>query len=130
MFAGRKFDHIGIATNDLDATIEWFKNTLGCIEIGSFVVPDGTKCKFLKDSQMTYEIFQPITGVPEAVCGKIDHIAYVSENIEADYEFAQKNEYTITTCGISHIPTFWETGIRYIKVAAPTGEQVEFCQRL
>ncbi len=35
-----------------------------------------------------------------------------------------------TTNGIEEIPSFWEKGIRYFKIASPTGEEFEFCEIL
>ena len=75
-----------------------------------------------------YEMYEE--PIDEAVQGKIDHISFVSNDIEADYAYCQKQGYTICTDGIEGIPTFWEKGCRYFKLLTPTGEQVEFCQIL
>lgn len=34
------------------------------------------------------------------------------------------------TDGIEGIAGFWDNGIRYFKIASPTGKQFEFCQIL
>jgi lactoylglutathione lyase len=61
---------------------------------------------------------------------KIDHISLVSTDIEADYRFCVSQNYIISTDGIENIPNFWDHGIRYFKIVSPTGEQIEFCQKL
>jgi catechol 2,3-dioxygenase-like lactoylglutathione lyase family enzyme len=128
MIKNRKHDHIGLATKDLQATVNWYVDVLGFEVIGDFVAPDGTPCKFLKNTDITYEIFQPVGGVDAEVAGKIDHFAFQSDDIEKDYEFCKEQGYEITTNGIEGIPTFWEHGCRYFKIASPTGEAIEFCE--
>ncbi len=51
-------------------------------------------------------------------------------NIESDYAYCVKNGYKIVTDGIEGIAGFWDNGIRYFKIASPTGKQFEFCQIL
>jgi lactoylglutathione lyase len=130
MLKNRVFTHLGIATNDIEATTAWYINCLGCQEIARFMVPDGTQCRFLQGNGIAYEFYQPITKIPKEQEGKIDHLAFASDDVEKDYAYAVSQGYKITTNGINFIPTFWEKGIRYFKVASSTGEQIEFCQRL
>ena len=47
-----------------------------------------------------------------------------------NYDFCVKAGYTITTQGIEQLETVWENGVRYFKIAGPSGEEVEFCQIL
>lgn len=44
--------------------------------------------------------------------------------------YCVKNGYKIVTDGIEGIAGFWDNGIRYFKIASPTGKQFEFCQIL
>ena len=77
-------------------------------------------------------IFEIIGKGPEMkdAKGKIDHISYLSNDIEADYQYCVNAGYKICTDGIEGIPYFWEKGCKYFKILSPTGEQVEFCQVL
>ena len=127
MIKGRKLDHIGLAVNDVEASCAWYRDILGFEVIGDFVT-GGTQAYFLKSGDTVYEMYQE--DLPLALQGKIDHIAYVSQDIEADYAFCKEQGYTITTDGVEGIPEFWANGCRYFKIASPTGEQVEFCQVL
>lgn len=128
MIKGRPLDHIGLATNDIKATTDWYVKVLGFEQFGDFVAPDGTPCKFIRGKDAVYEIFQPVNGIDPAVEGKIDHISFKSDNIEKDYEFCMKAGLKCTTGGVQTIATFWEKGCRYFKVASPSGEEIEFCQ--
>jgi catechol 2,3-dioxygenase-like lactoylglutathione lyase family enzyme len=130
MIKNRQSDHVGIAVNNLNETVSWYVEVLGFEVIGDFAAPDGTPCKFLKNADIVFEIFQPINKIKPKVAGKIDHYAFRSENIEKDYEYCKAQGYHFTTDGIQQIPTFWEHGIRYFKIASPTGEEMEFCEVL
>ena len=127
MIKGSKLDHIGLAVTDVEASCAWYRDILGFTVIGDFVT-DGVQVYFLKSGDTVYEMYQE--DLPAELQGKIDHISYVSTDIEADYAFCKDQGYTITTNGIEGIPEFWEKGCRFFKIASPTGEQVEFCQVL
>ena len=130
MIKNRKHGHIGIATNDLQADSKWYEDVLGFEVIGDFTVPDGTHAKFMKNQDVVVEMFQPTEPISREASGKIDHYAFDSQDIEADYAYCLEQGYNITTDGIEGIPTFWEKGVRYFKIASPTGEEMEFCQVL
>jgi catechol 2,3-dioxygenase-like lactoylglutathione lyase family enzyme len=130
MIKNRRQSHIGIATNDIKAITRWFQDVLGCEPYGDFKAPDGTPCIFMRGPDLFYEIYQPVTGVDPAVAGKIDHIAYASEDIAKDYEYCKAQGYAFTTDGIQTIDEFWDNGVSYFKIACPTGQEIEFCQIL
>jgi lactoylglutathione lyase len=130
MLKGRHHDHIGVATKDLKATTDWYVNVLGFELFGEFAAPDGTLCNFLKGKDLVYEVFQPTGGISPAVEGKVDHIAYKSDDIERDYKYCMEKGLKCTTGGIQTIESFWERGCRYFKIASSTGEEVEFSQIL
>ena len=127
MIKGRKLDHIGLAVTDLEASKNWYCDVLGFEVIGHFYDSD-VPVYFIKNGNTVYEMFE--LDIPEAVQGKINHISFTSENIEADYAYCVKQGYTICTDGIQGIPSFWDKGCRFFKLLSPTGEQVEFCQVL
>lgn len=128
MIKNRKMGHIGLAVNDLEPSVKWYMDVLGFELIGAFETPDGVPVRFLKSGDVVYEIFQPLGGA--AAPGKIDHFCFESNDIEADYAYCVQQGYTFEEEGIQHIPTFWDNGIKYIKIMSPTGEAVEFCQVL
>jgi len=130
MLKGRKHDHVGLATNDIEATVNWYVDVLGFEQYGECVAPDGTPCRFISNRGINYEVFQPVGGMDPAVEGKIDHMSYVSDDIEADYQYCVEKGLKITTDGIEAIPDAWESGCRYFKIASPTREEIEFCQIL
>ena len=128
MIKGRKLGHIGLGTNDIEATVQWYLEVLGFEIIGDFKSPAGEPIKFLKRGDIIYEVFQPIGGA--AAPGKIDHFCFESHDIEADYAFCKEKGYTFEKEGIQELPTVWKKGARYFKIMSPSGEAVEFCQIL
>lgn len=128
MIKNRKMAHIGLDVNDLEAAINWYQDVLGFELIGAFTSPSGAAVRFLKRGDIVYEIYRPLSGA--ATPGKIEHIAYESHDIEADYAYCVEQGYTFEQEGIQFFPTFWEKGVRFFKIMSPTGEPVEFCQIL
>ncbi len=121
--------HIGLATNDIEADAKWYIEVLGFEVAGKFGEGKDT-VYFLKNDDVVYEMYQADPLLPPELSGKIDHYSFASDDIEADYRFCVEQGYTITTDGIEEIERFWEKGVRYFKIASPTGEQLEFCQVL
>ena len=131
MLNGRKLDHIGVACTDVEANVKWYCDVLGFKVTGRFQ-PEGKPhpTYFIQDVHgIVYEMYQPVNFDP-VFAGKVDHVAYVSDDIEADYKFACDAGYKICTQGIEDIPGRWGNGVRYFKILSPTGEQVEFSQTL
>jgi len=128
MVKGRKLGHIGLGTNDIEATVNYYINVLGFELIGDFKSPADEPIKFLKMGDLVYEIYTPNGGV--ATPGKIDHICLESQDIEADYRYCVEQGYEMCTDGIQELPTVWEKGVRYFKLLTPSGEAIEYCQVL
>ena len=129
MIKNRRHAHIGLGTKDVEATSKWYMDVLGFELIGDFKAPDGNPIKFLKNRDVVYEMYQDSSIAPE-VAGKIDHYSFESQDIEADYDYCVRQGYQVTTNAIEGISTLWERGVRYFKIASPTGEDIEFCQIL
>lgn len=130
MIKERKMAHIGLATNNIQKDAEWYEMVLGFESIGSFCTPAGEQVRFLKGNGIVYEMYQPFEPVRKECEGKIDHIAFKSEDIDADYRECMERGYCLSTDGIEEISTFWYRGIRYFKIKSPTEEEIEFCQIL
>ena len=129
MIQNRKLDHIGMAVENVEAAKNFYVSVLGGEVVGTFFCDgDPNPVYFVKVGQIVYEMYQE--PVPADARGKIDHIAYVSDDIERDFAFCVEKGYVITTDGIEALPTFWNSGCRYFKILSPTGEQVEFSQTL
>ena len=106
MIKNRNVGHIGFGTNDIEATVNWYVNVLGFEVIGEFESPVGEPIRFLKNGDLVYEIYTPKGG--EKTPGKLDHICFESQDIEADYAYCKAQGYTFQAEGIQELPTVWD----------------------
>lgn len=127
MIQNRKFQHVGIACTDVEAAAKWYQDNLGFRVTGCF--PAKHNCYFLEGNGVVYELYQQ-DDMPAAVQGKVDHIAFCSDDIESDYRYCQEAGYQFTTDGIEELPQFFDRGFRYFKIKSATGEEIEFGQIL
>jgi len=116
--------HVGVPTNDIDATIAFYKK-LG-FETAHETKADCRVC-FLRLGNLMIETYENKQGAMKA--GAIDHIALDCTDIEAAFAEAKREGFTLTADAIQGAP-FWEKGVRFFKVVGPNKEIVEFCQIL
>lgn len=131
MIKNRKLDHVGLPSVDVELTAKWYMDVLGYKLIGTFILPGDVKVMFIENVEgFVYEIYPAEIGANPEALGKIEHFCFVSDDIEKDYAYCVEQEYEIVTDGIESIPQFWDNGVRFFKIASPTGEAVEFCQKV
>lgn len=128
MIKGRKFQHIGVATTDVEKDVKWYVEHLG-FEITHHFQSPAYNCYFIKNGEAVYELFE-VRDLDPKVQGKVDHIAFYTDDVDADYAFCVKQGYEFTTNGIEELPKFFDNGFRYFKIKSPTGEEIEFGQIL
>ncbi len=130
MIKNRKFGHLGMASSDIEATVAWYTENLGYKVTGDFMAPPIGRFVFIENEEGSiYEIYPAGENEEAGAHGKIAHYCFDSEDIEKDYEYCVEKGYSFTTNGIEELP-FWDNGIKYFKISAPTGQEIEFCQIL
>ena len=120
---GRALDHIGLISSDMERDVRFYCEELGFRVTGSF-----GPIKFIQNGSTAYEIL-PGRNLPEGTPSKLDHVSYVSGDIEADLEYVKSLGLEILPPGVMDIP-FWTNGCRCFKFRAPGGEVLEFDQIL
>ncbi len=121
---GRALDHIGLISSDVERDVKFYCEELGFRVTGAF-----GPIRFIQNGSTAYEIL-PGRNLPEGTPSMLDHVSYVSGDIEADYEYVKSLGLEILGNGIMDIPFFWEKGCRCFKFRAPGGEVLEFDQIL
>lgn len=116
--------HIGIPTNDMDKTVEFYKK-LG-FEIAFETKNGDVRVVFLKLGSLVIEAYE--NGQALLRDGAIDHIAFDVADIEEAYQF-------ITGLGIKILEEitflpFWENGVKFFNAEGPNMERLEFAQYL
>lgn len=115
--------HIGIPTNDLDKTVEFYKK-LG-FEIAFEAVEE--KVAFLKLGTLVVETYENHEAKMEH--GAIDHVALDVRDIEEIFQYINEAGLNSTQDTIHFLP-FWENGVKFFTIEGPNKEKVEFSQYL
>ena len=102
--------HIGIPTNDIDKTVEFY-HKLGFLKLGTLVVE-------------TYE-----NHAAKMEHGAIDHVALDVRDIEEIFQYINEAGLNSTQDTIHFLP-FWENGVKFFTIEGPNKEKVEFSQYL
>ncbi|GMO48278.1 MAG: VOC family protein [Termitinemataceae bacterium] len=114
--------HIGFPTNDMEATLAFYKK-IG-FEIAHEKVLDCRVC-FLKLGTLVIEVYENKQALMKV--GAIDHIAIDCTDINACYDEVKKEG--LSPCAIETLP-FWKNGVSFFKINGPNSEIIEFCQCL
>ena len=132
--------HIGIPTNDIKKTIEFFQ-LLG-FDIAFRTINGPEEVAFLQLHNLVIETYQNHQAKMEY--GAIDHIAIDVKNIDALFEevkakaieaekAASEKQVTPLFCmldtQVNGLP-FWEKGVKFFTIEGPNKEKIEFCERL
>ena len=119
--------HIGIPTNDIENTIEFYQK-LG-FEIAFQTVNEeaNEKVVFLKLHTLVIETYENKAAVMQS--GAIDHIAINVKDIEKVYAMINQAGLNSTQDTVHFLP-FWENGVKFFTIEGPNKEKVEFSQYL
>ncbi|MFI3231155.1 MAG: VOC family protein [bacterium] len=117
-----KLDHINLAVPNIKDTINFYTKILGFTILHQFTKDDRIFV-FMTDGNIVYEFIQK--PVEKAF---IDHIAYVSEDIEKDYLY-YKN-LGLTTTEIGFVDFLFENGVKFFFIKGAGEERIEFCQKI
>ena len=122
------FQHLGLPTNDLEKTIEFYEK-LGFVVIRREEIPTD-RVAFLELHNVVIEAYESKVGVSaKGFDGAIDHIALDVDDVEAVFEAVKATGLTPMTDEIQFLP-FWGNGFKYFKVLDPNNAPVEFGQIL
>ena len=117
----RKLDHINLAVTNMEQAIKFYTEVLGFKVINRF--NKGMEFVFVSDGNITYELIEN-SLLKETI---IDHIAYVSEDIKADYDYY--NKLGITTTPLGFVDFVYDNGVHYFFIKGAGNEKIEFCQK-
>lgn len=119
--------HIGIPTNDIENTIEFYQK-LG-FEIAFQTVNEeaNEKVVFLKLHTLVIETYENKAAVMQS--GAINYIAIDVKDIEKVYAMINQAGLNSTQDTVHFLP-FWENGVKFFTIEGPNKEKVEFSQYL
>ncbi len=117
----RPLDHINLNVPSIKEAIKFYTEVLGFEVTDRF--KQGMEFVFITDGNITYELIEN-PGLESAV---IDHVAYTSEDLRADYEHFSKMG--LTTGEIGYIDFLFENGVSYFFIKGAANERIEICQK-
>ena len=119
--------HVGLPTNDLQKTVEFYKSLGFEVIMQSYNEKAGEKVAFLQIKNYCIETFENRQAAMSD--GAYQHVALDVEDIESMYQKICNEKYTVITDGIEELP-FWENGVKFFMIKGPNEERIEFCQKL
>ncbi len=119
--------HIGIPTNDIEKTIEFYKKLGFETALQTINEEAGEKVAFLKLKTLVIETYE--NKQAKLTNGAIDHVAINVKDIEEVYHYIEEKQMNTTNDEIHFLP-FWEKGVRFFTIEGPNKEKVEFSQYL
>ena len=118
------YEHIGVPTNDMDATIEFYE-TLGFTRL--YETDNNGKVIFFGLGDIVVETYE-VHGDAAGKRGAVDHMALMVTDVDKAYEEIRKTKYPVIE-GPCTLP-FWANGYYYFLVQGPNCEVVEFGRKL
>ena len=115
--------HIGLPTNDLKKTIEFYA-ALG-FEVAYQTVNNGEPVAFLRLGDLTFEAYE--NGRAVGITGAVDHVAINVTDVAEARRLADELKLNVIEEG--KLP-FWDNGVKYFTILGPNQEKIEFNQYL
>ena len=115
--------HIGIPTNDLNQTIDFYQS-LG-FELAHRTANGDEQVAFLQLGNLMIETYQNFKAAQ--INGAVDHIAINVTDVEEARRIADSMGLEVIEEG--QLP-FWENGVKYFTILGPNREKLEFNQYL
>ncbi len=117
--------HIGIPTNSIRETIEFFTSL--DFKIMYEADNDGEQVAFLRLGDVVIETYENHQAAMHL--GAIDHVALNVSDINAAYAKIRQLGYEALEKDIQSLP-FFDHGVKYFTILGPNWEKVEFSQYL
>ena len=119
--------HVGIPTNDIEATIEFYGKLGFEVALQTVNEEANEKVAFLKLNNLVIETYENKAAKMES--GAIDHVAIDVKDIEETYKEVCAMDLNTTNDEIHFLP-FWDNGVRFFTIEGPNKEKIEFSQYL
>lgn len=119
--------HIGIPTNDIEATIQFYEKLGFEVALRTVNEEAGEPVAFLKLHSLVIETYENKAAKMES--GAVDHVAIDVKDIEKVYELVNQTGLNTTQDTVHFLP-FWDNGVKFFTIEGPNKEKIEFAQYL
>ena len=117
--------HIGIPTNDINKTIEFY-HKLG-FTTALRTVNGAEEVAFLRLHNLMIETYQNRQAI--MAYGAVDHIAIDVKDIDSLFHVVKEAGLRMLDTKVNSLP-FWENGVKFFTIEGPNKEKIEFCEKL
>lgn len=121
----KRLNHTRMRVDDLERTVNFYKDVLGLEETRRHESPRGSKLVFLKTPNSDHMIeitYYPDSG-PVQCQPDLVHLAFEVENVDAFIKHAESKNVPITDG-----PTTSSSGTRFCFIDAPEGYEIELIE--
>jgi lactoylglutathione lyase len=119
--------HIGIPTNDLEATIAFYETFGFQVAFQTVNEAAGERVAFLRLGDVTVETYENKQAA--LVNGALDHVALNVTDIEEVFRMAKEKRLCMLDEEVQFLP-FWEKGVKFFTLTGQNKEKIEFSQYL
>ncbi len=120
----KAIDHLNLNVPNLQQSVAFFKEKMGFTETERYNSGDRVFV-FMSDGTITYELVEN----KELTTAVFDHIAYVSEDINKDYEYFKSTDSSCLLGEVNYVDFLFDDGVYYFFIKGAGGERIEYCQR-
>lgn len=120
--------HVGIWTNDLEATMKLYCDVLGFKQVTSNAEhhPKNLKSYFLRKENITIEIlYDPDNHPAPGFDGTVDHLSMLVDDVDAAVAELKALGYEFTPDRIMFDPYLYENGQRFAIFRGPSNEKLQ-----
>lgn len=122
--AVRKIEHVGVMVKNMETSIAFYRDVVGLELLGTLLHGNGTiKLAFLGSPGAAETQVELVEGYNDSLPaeGKVHHLAFTVDNLEAEIERIDKLGVTFIDPDITTLPN----GARYRFFYGPDGEWLE-----
>ncbi|WP_317854088.1 VOC family protein [Chakrabartyella piscis] len=117
-------DHINLSVPNMEDAVAFYENIMGFTITHHF--QKGEKnFVFMTDGNVVYELLEK----KEFTSTVIDHLAYTSDDLQAEYDFYVKNHPDMLLTELNCSEILFEKGMDYFFIKGVGNERIEFCQK-
>lgn len=120
----RKLDHINLTVPNLEAAVAFYENTMQ-FEVTHRFHNGAKQFVFMQNGDVIYELMENA----EYTTTIIDHIAYVSEDIIAEYNHFLETNPELITVPLKYVDCLFDHGMDIFFIKGAGNERIEFCQK-
>ncbi len=117
-------DHINITVPNLEESVTFYTRVLG-FSLQARYKNGPMEFVFITNGNTVYELMENAS----LQASRMDHIAYVSQDIQADFAYFKEHHPHMLLTDVGYIDFLFENGVYFFFIQGAGQEKIEFCQK-